>query len=43
MELLKYDYFCELKSLIKTGNNKFHNLINAPRIPCYVRKDLAIS
>ena len=32
MELLKYVYFCAQKSIIKAGNNKFQDLINAPRI-----------
>ena len=32
MELLKYVYFCEQKSLIKAGNNKFQDLIDGPRI-----------
>ena len=32
MELLKYVYFCAKKSIIKAGNNKFQDLINAPRI-----------
>ena len=32
MELLKYVYLCAQKSKIKTGNNKFQDLINAPRI-----------
>ena len=31
MELLKYVYFCAQKSIIKAGNNKFQDLINAPR------------
>ena len=31
MELLKYVYFCLQKSIIKAGNNKFQDLINAPR------------
>ena len=31
MELLKYVYLCELKSIIKAGDNKFQDLINAPR------------
>ena len=31
-ELLKYVYFCAQKSIIKAGNNKFQDLINAPRI-----------
>ena len=30
MELLKYVYYCEEKSLIKAGINKFQDLINAP-------------
>ena len=33
MELLKYAYFCAQKSIIKAGNNKFQDLINASRIP----------
>ena len=32
MELLKKVYFCSQKSIIKAGNNKFHDLINAPRM-----------
>ena len=32
MELLKYVYFYTQKSIIKAGNNKFQDLINAPRI-----------
>ena len=28
----EYVYFCAQKSSIKTGNNKFQDLINAPRI-----------
>ena len=32
MELLKYVYFYAQKSIIKAGNNKFQDLINAPRI-----------
>ena len=32
MELFKYVYFCAKKSTIKAGNNKFQDLINAPRI-----------
>ena len=31
MELLKYVYFLAQKSVIKAGNNKFQDLINAPR------------
>ena len=31
MELLKYVYFYAQKSIIKAGNNKFQDLINAPR------------
>ena len=31
MELLKYVYFCAQKSVIQAGNNKFQDLINAPR------------
>ena len=31
-ELLKYVYFCEQKSLIKAGKNKFQDLINGPRM-----------
>ena len=31
MELLKYVYFCAQKPTIKAGNNKFQDLINAPR------------
>ena len=32
MELFKYIYFYEQKSIIKAGSNKFQDLINAPRI-----------
>ena len=32
MELLKYVYFYAQKLIIKAGNNKFQDLINAPRI-----------
>ena len=32
MELLKYVYLCVQKSIIKAGNNKFQDLINAPGI-----------
>ena len=32
MELLKYVYLCAQKSIIKAVNNKFQDLINAPRI-----------
>ena len=32
MELSKYVYFFAQKSVIKTGNDKFQDLINAPRI-----------
>ena len=32
MELLKYVYLYALKSIIKAGNNKFQDLINAPRM-----------
>ena len=32
MELLKYVYFYAQKSIIKAGNSKFQDLINAPRI-----------
>ena len=32
MELLKYVYFYAQKSIIKAGNNKFQDLINAPRM-----------
>ena len=32
MELLKYVYWYAQKSIIKAGNNKFQDLINAPRI-----------
>ena len=32
MELLKHVYFYVQKSIIKTGNSKFHDLINASRI-----------
>ena len=32
MELFKYVYFHVQKSIIKAGNNKFQDLINAPRI-----------
>ena len=32
MELWKYVYFCAQKSMIKAGDNKFQDLINAPRI-----------
>ena len=41
MELLKYVYFCAQKSIIKAGNNKFQDLINAPRISkkCLVHSD----
>ena len=31
MELLKYVYLYAQKSIIKAGNNKFQDLINAPR------------
>ena len=31
MELLKCVYFFEQKAVIKAGNNKFQDLINAPR------------
>ena len=31
MELLKYVYFYAQKSIIKAGNSKFQDLINAPR------------
>ena len=31
MELLKYVHFCAQKSIIKAGNNKFHDLINVSR------------
>ena len=31
MELSKHVYFCEQKSIIKAGNNKFQDLINVPR------------
>ena len=31
MELLKYVYLYTQKSIIKAGNNKFQDLINAPR------------
>ena len=31
VELLKYVYFYAQKSIIKAGNNKFQDLINAPR------------
>ena len=31
MELLKYVYFFAQKSIIKAGNDKFQDLINAPR------------
>ena len=33
MELLKYVYFFAQKAVIKAENNKFQDLINAPRIP----------
>ena len=36
MELLKYFYFCAQKSIIKAGNNKFQDLINAPRIKSHL-------
>ena len=32
MELLKYVYFYAQKSIIKAGNNKFQDLMNAPRM-----------
>ena len=32
MELLKYVYLYAQKSIIKAGNNKFQDLINAPRM-----------
>ena len=32
IKLSKYVNFCAQKSKIKTGNNKFQDLINAPRI-----------
>ena len=32
VELLKYVYFYAQKSIIKAGNNKFQDLINAPRM-----------
>ena len=32
IELSKYVYFCAQQSKIKTGTNKFQDLINAPRI-----------
>ena len=32
MELSKYDYFLAQKSEKKAGDNKFQDLINAPRI-----------
>ena len=34
VELLKYVYFCAQKSIIKAVNNKFQDLINAPRMHC---------
>ena len=39
MELLKYVNFCEQKSLIKAGNNKFQDLINGPRISIQIKVD----
>ena len=36
MELLKYVYLYALKSIIKAGNNKFQDLINAPRKSRYM-------
>ena len=32
VELLIYVYFCAQQSIIKAGNNKFKDLINAPRM-----------
>ena len=32
MELLKFVYLYEQKSIIKAGNHKFQDLINAPGI-----------
>ena len=32
MKLSKYVYFCAQKSVIKAENNKFQDLINAPRM-----------
>ena len=36
MELLKYVYFYAQKSIIKAGNNKFQDFINAPRTARFV-------
>ena len=39
MELSIYVYFCARKSSIKTGNDKFQDLIKAPRT-CQVHRSL---
>ena len=38
MELLKYVYFCAQKSIIKAGNNKFQDIISAPRMGIYFKR-----
>ena len=41
MEFLKYVYFCAEKLVIKAGNNKFQDLINAPHIYWLFRQVVA--
>ena len=36
VELLKYVYFCGQTSILKARNNKFQDLINAPRIDTFL-------
>ena len=43
MELLKYVYFYAQKSIIKAGNSKFQDLINAPHSFCLFRTDVCLS
>ena len=35
---MNYVYFCAQKSIIKTGNNKFQDLINAPRMGTHLKR-----
>ena len=43
VELLQYVYFYAQTSIIKAGNNKFQDLINAPRMPSFMTNLLYFS